>query len=147
MSINENIGKAFTKASDNLLKRANRKYKNLLREVCYAIVDGTPVDTGLLKNNWFPTVSRPSTRFTRGTDPSGNKSKVRVNNLLARIKLGQNFYFTNNTPYADIVEFGRYPNPSQAKNPKTVNGFSKQAPSGMLRVNLQRGIQKARAMR
>lgn len=146
MSVNANIGRAFTDASDNLLKRANRKYTNLLREVCYAIVDGTPVDTGLLKNNWFPTVSKPSSRFTQGTDPSGNKSKVRVNNLISRIKLGQNFYFTNNTPYADVVEFGRYPNPSQAKNPKTVGGFSKQAPSGMLRVNLEKGIARARSM-
>jgi hypothetical protein len=147
MSVNANIGKAFARASDNLLLRAKRKYANLLREVCYAIVDGTPVDTGLLINNWYPTINKPSSRFTQSVDPSGNKSKVRVNNLISRIKLGQNFYFTNNTPYADIVEFGRYPNPPKSPTGKTVGGFSKQAPSGMLRVNLQKGIARARKMK
>lgn len=147
MSVNANIGRAFTRASENLLKRANQRYKNLLRAVCYDIIDGTPVDTGRLKNNWYPTVNSPSSRSTQQVDPSGNKSKVRVNNLLARIKLGQNFFFTNNLPYAETVEFGGYPNPPKNPTGKTINGFSKQAPSGMLRVNLKKGIARARKMK
>lgn len=147
MSINANIGKAIDKATTELLSRANKRYVNLIRSVCYDIIDQTPVDTGKLKNNWFPTINKPSTRFTNSVDPSGNKSKVRVNNLLARIKLGQNFRFTNNAPYADVVEYGKYPNPPKNPTGKTINGFSKQAPRGMLRIGLKKGIARARKMR
>lgn len=147
MSINENIGKAVALAKDDLLLRTERRYKNLIREICYAIIDGTPVDTGLLVNNWYPTLNKPSRKRTAKTDPSRNTPKVRVNNLLARIKIRNNFYFTNNTPYADVVEYGRYPNPPKKPTGKTVNGFSKQAPSGMLRVNLQKGLARARKLK
>ena len=147
MSINENIGKAMKGATDGLIKRTTKRYRNLVREVAYAIVDGTPVDKGRLINNWYPTVNKPSSKVTTKTDRSGNRSKVRVNNLLARIKLKNNFYFTNNTPYAQIVEYGGYPNPPKNPTGKTVNGFSKQAPRRMLRVNLQKGLARARNLR
>jgi len=147
VSVNGNIGRAIHLAKDDLLLRTERRYKNLCRQIAYAIIDGTPVDTGLLVNNWFPTINRPSSKRTASTDPTGRKSKVRVNNLLARIKFRKSFYLTNNTPYADVVEYGRYPNPPKKPTGKTVNGFSKQAPSGMLRVNLRKGLARARRMK
>ena len=40
----------------------------------------------------------------------------------------------NNLPYAHVIEYGGYP----GDGPNTVGGFSKQAPAGVVRVNVAR---------
>ena len=51
----------------------------------------------------------------------------------------------NNLPYARVVEYGGYPNPPKSPTGKTVNGFSKLAPAGMVRINIRKLITKIRA--
>ena len=43
---------------------------------------------------------------------------------------------TNNLPYIQKLEYGGYPNPAKTGD-KTVNGYSKQAPAGMVRISLE----------
>lgn len=134
-------------ATTELMKRVNREIRRELKKTCKKIIKDTPVDTGRLKNNWYASNRRVGTRTTKATDPSGKKSLARVEKALARLKTGQRFHFFNNLPYARVVEFGLYPNPPKNPTGKTVNGFSKKAPSGMLRINADgfaRAMQKAR---
>ena len=59
---------------------------------------------------------------------------------------GTKCFLTNNLPYIVKLEFGGY----GTKNPVDVNaqGFSKQAPAGMVRINLARfPAQLARAFK
>jgi hypothetical protein len=44
------------------------------------------------------------------------------------------FTLANNLPYANVIEYGGY----QGDGPNTVGGFSKQAPQGVVRVNVLR---------
>ena len=48
----------------------------------------------------------------------------------------ESIYISNNLPYIATLEYGGYPNPPKSGSGKTVNGFSKQAPKGMVGVTL-----------
>jgi hypothetical protein len=44
-------------------------------------------------------------------------------------------FIVNNLPYIAVLEYGGYPNPpSDPVHGKTIGGYSKQAPQGMVRV-------------
>jgi hypothetical protein len=119
-----------------LMDRANREVKRQLRRTAKNVIRDTPVKKGRLKNNWYASNRAIGIRTNKQNDPSGKKSLARVDKALARLKKGQRFYFFNNLPYARVVEYGLYPNPPKKGTGKTINGFSKKAPQGMLRKNM-----------
>lgn len=95
----------------------------------------SPVDTGALRASWNISRRRPNTQ-TRKRDTI---QSLRPSNTLTTI------FITNALPYAPIVEYGVY---TPAKQPyrrkfggkwrvgiwSTPQGFSTQAPNGMLRL-------------
>ena len=72
------------------------------------IVRRTPVDTGRARGNWMAGINRPS------SDSPGYESVV------ARARLGDSLFLTNNLPYIGVLE----------------NGSSEQAPHGMVAVTV-----------
>ncbi len=94
-------------------------FKKSVIDLTSDIISDTPVDTGRLKNNWFPSVGAASEQMTEATaNEAGDRANSFVNNQLA---LDKTFYFTNNLPYAFRIEF---------------EGWSKvKAPQGMVRRN------------
>ena len=94
-------------------------FKKSVIDLTSDIISDTPVDTGRLKNNWFPSVGTASEQTTEATaNEAGDRSNSLVNNQLT---LDKTFYFTNNLPYAFRIEF---------------EGWSKvKAPQGMVRRN------------
>lgn len=132
------------KAVDKIVDDQNEKVKAIYIQGLSAVITMTPVsfkDGGRLRNNWFLTVDKPS-QSTRGRNNRGSASYSSLSKMPSYV-LDKTIYFTNNMPYASVVEFGGYP-----KNPKygtwtgngfqklSQNGYSKQAPSGMVRINL-----------
>ena len=103
------------------------------------IIYDTPVDTGRLRNNWIPSINKSETSYSMlGSDTSKRRSKERptLQETITKVntlQLGDTFYFTNNLPYAKVVEFGEY---HQSNTGKVVGGFSAKSPKGMVRVNL-----------
>ena len=105
--------------------------KNYAFALYSSIVKKTPVDTGRARANWNVSVGSPdlsTTEDTRKTpkskdkmpDPNGDES----------------IFISNNLPYITKLEYGGYPNPPKKGSGKTVNGYSKQAPEGMVGVTL-----------
>jgi len=94
-------------------------FKKSVIDLTSDIISDTPVDTGRLKNNWFPSVGTVSEQTTEATaNEAGDRANSFVSNQLA---LDKTFYFTNNLPYALRIEF---------------EGWSKvKAPQGMVRRN------------
>lgn len=82
------------------------------------IIMDTPVLSGRLKNNWFPSVNQGTNETTNETS---NEALNRVNSV--QFKLGDTLYLTNNLPYAKRIEF---------------DGWSAKAPAGMVRKNILR---------
>ena len=94
-------------------------FKKSVIDLTSDIISDTPVDTGRLKNNWFPSVGAASEQTTEATaNEAGDRAEKCAQNELA---LDKTFYFTNNLPYAFRIEF---------------EGWSKvKAPQGMVRRN------------
>lgn len=84
------------------------------------IVKRSPVDTGRFRNNWQASTGTPATGQVQGTDKTGNKAVDAARTQVNKLEMGQDFYLSNNLPYAHRLEFG----------------WSKQAPSGMLRLSI-----------
>lgn len=78
----------------------------LADDVFETIKSRTPVDTGTLRDAWV-----------KEATPAG-------------------YTIYNPLPYAAVVEYGLFPNPPKGGAGKTVNGFSTQAPAGMVGITV-----------
>lgn len=83
---------------------------------------------GRLKGNWQVSQSTPATGTLDTVDPSGRETIAKI--VAGMGGLGSVTYLANNLPYAYRIEF---------------DGWSKQAPAGMVRINFARINQHVRA--
>jgi hypothetical protein len=116
----------FTLDVQAFVAKAKKNPETVMRSVSLklfsAIIKSSPVDTGRFRGNWQTTGATPATGILAGVDPTGNRA---VNSSMTYITNSPNWYqftLTNNLPYAQRLEYG----------------WSKQAPVGMLRVNVAR---------
>lgn len=115
---------------DNQLRRFSDKtektYKDVFRRASFnlfsAIVLDTPVDKGVLRNNWFVALDSPSSETTM-EEGTGSGAIVEADSILKNVDLDTEVFITNNLPYAETIEF---------------DGHSAQAPEGMVRINTAR---------
>lgn len=118
---------SFTSDLDKFKRRTLDKYSRVKRlsafDLFAAIVLETPVDKGVLRNNWFASIGTPSDEKTEVEDPSGASTISRIKSSLQGSDLEDDIFFTNNLPYAAPIEF---------------DGISGKAPEGMVRVNVLR---------
>ena len=113
-----------TKAMTQSLAKIKKAIIGLTTDIIY----DTPVLSGRLRNNWIPSINQGANYSMLGVDTSKRKSKVRpvvaeTTGKVLELKLGDTFYFTNNMPYAERIEF---------------KGWSNKAPTGMVRKNIIR---------
>ena len=117
----------FTADLQRFRTRTLEKYVKVKRlsafDLFSAIVLETPVDKGVLRNNWFSGISNPSREEIETSDPSGSSAINRIQNILNGSDLLTDVFLTNNLPYAARIEF---------------DGHSGKAPQGMVRVNTLR---------
>lgn len=86
------------------------------------VVLKSPVDTGRFRGNWIVSINSPSMAQTPATDASGSGT---INKGMAAIEgydveTTSRIYIQNNLPYGNRLE----------------NGWSKQAPKGMVSLTL-----------
>ena len=98
------------------------------------IIKMSPVDTGRFRANWMVGMKAPSTETTESTDKAGGTTAMNMAQYINAQKGSYEFTLANNLPYAHVIEYGGYP----GDGPNTVGGFSKQAPQGVVRVNVAR---------
>lgn len=97
------------------------------------VVKITPVDSGRCRGNWNIGIGFVNS----AVNPNAKKPQYTSKNKMPKADNNEPYFISNHLRYAPLLEFGGYPNPP--KNPataKTVNGYSKQAPNGMVRVTL-----------
>lgn len=116
-------------------------------ELFDAVIKATPVDTGRARSNWFASGQNPATKTTERKDLSGNATSRAMRSKILSLKNRRVFNLTNNLPYAAVLENGGYPSPVKrgtynkrrgVYEIKSIGGYSKQAPAGMVRVNVAR---------
>lgn len=107
----------FAKKAGNNAESAIRK---IILSVDYGVIDISPRDKGRFANNWNVSINSIDKSTTEETDKSGELAKARAKSVMLSFKLGDTAYISNSLPYAQRLE----------------DGYSKQAPAGMVKVTL-----------
>ena len=125
---------SFARDLQRFRERTMEKYTKVKRlsafDLFSAIVLETPVDKGILRNNWFASIATGSAETTDTGDKSGASTVQKIRSILEGTDLVKDVFLTNNLPYAVPIEF---------------DGISGKAPEGMVRVNVLRWNQIVRA--
>lgn len=127
---------AFTLDVSNFVDKASKTADAEVRKICLDLLTGivlkTPVDSGRARANWFTSIGNPSSEITNFTADTGrgisapNQSAGSITAIsrggadIAKAT-GNVLWITNNLPYIYRLEF---------------EGWSKQAPAGMVRVTI-----------
>jgi hypothetical protein len=104
----------------NINKRAEKMVRGTVIGCAARIIKKTPVDEGTLRGNWQASIGQPVQTTIERMDKNGKASASDVAREGQRLNIGSVFYMTNNLPYAAAIEFGS----------------SKQAPQGMMRIEV-----------
>lgn len=113
--------------------------KMVLMDIAFSLVNKSPVADpkswknqptylpisfrpGTFKNNWKLSVDTPSIDRFFVADPTGIYSIERIRMAIPRWAIGHQYYFSNSLPYSQALE----------------NGWSRQAPFGMVALTAQR---------
>lgn len=116
----------FTLDIQAFVTKAKKNPETVMRSVSLklfsAIIKASPVDTGRFRGNWQTTGVTPATGLIAGADPTGDKAMNSAATFITNAPGWNTFTLTNNLPYAERLEYG----------------WSKQAPVGMVRVNIAR---------
>lgn len=116
----------FTLDIQAFVAKAKKNPETVMRAVSLklfsAIIKASPVDTGRFRGNWQTTGVTPATGLIAGVDPTGNKAVNSAATFITNAPGWDTFTLTNNLPYAERLEYG----------------WSKQAPTGIVRVNVIR---------
>lgn len=104
------------------------------------IIVSSPVDEGTFRSNWFVSGAIPSTQKNESRAVSEGSAIQEMTNKVIGLQNWKSITFTNNLPYSEVIEFGGYPtgNIREPSSKVTFQGFSKQAPKGVLRTNVKR---------
>lgn len=129
-------------AIDDLYTKTNDNLRGVFLSGLTNIVQETPVDEGRARNNWFLSVSTPSSATT--TSKAKGLGAIRQLRSMPKRVLNRKIYYSNNLPYISKLEYGGYG--SNSPSGKTANGFSKQAPNGWVRKTLIKMQNKIRAL-
>lgn len=86
------------------------------------IVYKSPVDTGRFRMNW-------GIGFT--SDAAGTNNVQILNTYPSSLP---DIFITNNLPYSEVIENGMFTR--KPETPKTIGGYSKQAPHGVIKPSL-----------
>ncbi|QIQ65288.1 hypothetical protein 19_00016 [Pseudomonas phage Epa19] len=104
------------------MERIDKTRRASTLELFRLIIVETPVDDGVLRNNWRTQVNGPNTDSLDSEDQSGARALAEAAANLGELK--DTVFFTNNLPYAERIEY---------------DGWSRfKAPQGMVRKNVVR---------
>lgn len=136
------------KFADGFIGGSEKAVRGTFISFSSAVVKGWPTDEGRSRGNWYATGQKPSTKYNPSTtDKEGSKTIANIIGTTNSIKDWSRFTLTNNSPYSEVIEFGGYPNPvkkgtynkiTKSYEIRSIGGYSKQAPKGVLRVNINR---------
>lgn len=99
----------------------NKVAQDALLVMGQRIIVGTPVRDGAARGNWLAAYGAANTSTDEGmTDRGGNQSIRKLQAEINGFAPGTEFFFTNSLPYM----------------PRLENGWSQQAPVGMVKTNI-----------
>ena len=123
------FGKEVTAATNKIESYYSRAARAVFKELFDAVIRTSPADTGRFRGNW---------QTTRNTPAMGNVARFGASAAMAEVSsvLGSPglYWLTNNLPYGPVLEYGKYGTGEGATEKTTRDGFSVQAPNGIVRI-------------
>jgi hypothetical protein len=116
------FGAQVRRWSDKTQKKMDKAVRKIALDVFSNVILLSPVDTGRFRGNWQPAVGRAMAGTIEAVDPTGATVTAKVQTTTQGVKAGDVILMVNNLPYAQRLE----------------DGWSKQAPSGMVALTVQR---------
>jgi hypothetical protein len=113
--------KEFNKATEIVIDANEKVVRGAALELFGAIIKLTPVDTGRLRGNWQASVNSSLKSVVSTTDKGGSSTITRAKSAVNKFALKDVIYFTNNLPYAEVIE----------------NGSAGRRPNGMVRNSVK----------
>lgn len=110
----------MSKFANKSLGEIDQLVRKTAIDLTTSIIKTSPVDTGRFRSNWF--VSFEDSIDNTTDDTNSAKALSNATNALLKGKIGKYIYIQNNLDYAVNLEYGA----------------SKQAPAGVVRVNVER---------
>lgn len=111
--------------------------RKLVLEIYSRVVLKSPVDTGRFRANWVIGNGFINDSTNEFIDKTGTSSISKAELQLKSIAInGQTIYATNSLEYASVLEYGLYGTGAGATVLTTRDGYSVQAPYGMVRITL-----------
>ncbi len=151
---------SFSVDVKTFVEKAKKNPETVIRNVSLklfsAIITGSPVLSGRFRMNWQTAGGLPATGVVPGEDKTGRSAQAQAEHFIQSAAYGFEFTLTNNLPYAEVIEYGgystgfhgppkpkpestsRFVGPLRPKVYNSVNGYSRQAPQGVVRVNVLR---------
>lgn len=129
----------FSTMSKDAKKYAQEVIQAIALEGYSRVIKKTPVGEyygGSARGNWICSLDKSSKHDRIKTDKNGANTINKVAKVIDKFEIGRNLYLTNNLPYIQKLELGQYPTAPKGESRRTINGFSKQAPSGMVRITM-----------
>lgn len=116
----------FSVDISKFIEKTNKNADLIMRKIAIDLTEKvrikTPVDSGALRKSWTSSIGKEPSSF------NGDKS---ANNL---VTINDTWYLATDKLYAPLLEYGLYPQPG---GNKTIDGYSTQAPQGMVRISVQ----------
>jgi hypothetical protein len=108
-------------------------------EVFNKVILESPVDTGAFRGAWGVSIGRDEINDTGSSDKSGNDTIARNMAAAENLTGDDSIFIYNNLPYGRKIEYGTFTKKPETE--KTIGGFSKQAPRGMVGKTLAKAEQ------
>lgn len=125
----------FLDVINQWVENTETKIDNVLQTIVFkvgeSLVTLSPVDTGRFKANWQLGIDAGSANSFNSFDQSGTSTIAEIASKAKTFTAGQVAYIQNHVLYGYDLEYGTYNGPTQKV---TDQGFSRQAPHGMVRV-------------
>jgi len=118
MSFEDDLRRFETKTLDKMARAARK----ITLDAFANVINMSPVDTGRFRGNWQPAIGDVPTGTVEAVDPQGTVVIAKVQGVVAGMEPGDVIYMANNLPYAQRLE----------------DGYSQQAPAGMVKLTVQR---------
>lgn len=115
--------------------RIDETLQTIVMKVGESVVTLSPVDTGLFKGNWQLGIDHSTNASLVRHDESGYDTLADMARKVNSFTAGQIAYIQNHVLYGNDLEHGLYNGPTDKV---TDEGFSRQAPAGMVRITEQR---------
>jgi hypothetical protein len=116
--------KEFSLDITKFIEKTTNNVEAKVRVICLNLLSGitykTPVDTGRARANWQTSIGSPKSSTLEATDKIGSNTIAGGQSDIKNAP-GNVFWITNNLPYIYRLEF---------------DGWSKQAPRGMVRATI-----------